>query len=623
VSLWPYNTTDAAIRSVLNAIIDEVAKEADVTSMRDIPGDYAAAIDKAAAGWPGLAFLTRTRSPHSILRDIELAVLALDIRLIVWVEDFERFAGIVDVAMAPEHLRVAPLRALLNELSDVKGLQIILASSAADFRFDIEKFARYVLAVPPLDPPSASRIISLARGICIRRHEVIDPVAAPIRTQIREPIDELGEVLLARFGTMTVDRALAMLASTPRVMKTGLRYAIESWTSLNGELDIDEVFIVSMIRSAYPSVFALINDCISWLRFGGTGDDKPEASAMKIRFDSLSILGNSKEALSYLLSFLFPGWDGLSNKAATGRPQGFASAHTDYWSRYASAVRPVLSDQYLLANVALACTRTSIEPLIEAFYGPRSEAAEAFAQQMLPRDLLPDLLVDIVKYENSREMHQWETKTHASPAVIGAWRLMLQSNPSAADLAVAVRAAFHISVGVNALLAYNIFYYFVSRDSKYQLLKDQTATGLSAEFAMIFSTRSLRDHRRFAASFAGITEPILLWMVWGLDRVRRREYTGLPFHGWWSFARVLLTACRDSPRTILPQLLPLIVDADHSFERDEDGGRMRPSIKYTFQRAVFSLFDVADLRNVLAYTQNVPLARPHAEMRAVALEALT
>lgn len=79
----------------------------------------------------------------------------------------------------------------------------------------------------------------------------------------------------------TFASALSALANTPRVLKQGLSRAHETWTVLKGEIDVDDVLALSVLREASPNAFALLHELVCW--FAASSQDLDDLFDQSIR----------------------------------------------------------------------------------------------------------------------------------------------------------------------------------------------------------------------------------------------------------------------------------------------------------------------------------------------------
>jgi hypothetical protein len=94
VSLWQFETPQAALRGILDAIIDALAGHVSTVSLTGLSGRYVEAVEKLGGFWAAAnALLKPSSSPERILASVDHVALAADIHVVLWIEDLERFAG--------------------------------------------------------------------------------------------------------------------------------------------------------------------------------------------------------------------------------------------------------------------------------------------------------------------------------------------------------------------------------------------------------------------------------------------------------------------------------------------------------------------------------------------------
>jgi hypothetical protein len=93
--------------------------------------------------------------------------------------------------------------------------------------------------------------------------------------------------------------------------------------------------------------------------------------------------------------------------------------------------------------------------------------------------------------------------------------------------------------------------------------------------------KALRDCPRY----------MLARVCWGLGEMRAKEFKGLPFDGWESFADTILEAGRHDPETMLPHIAFMIART-----RDMSDGSTR--FDYDAERAERLFGDVEALRKL-------------------------
>lgn len=603
VGLWSYDSTDAAIRGILEAVTETLAAHVDAHPLRGLPAQYVQAIE-SAEGWAASIgrLLASPHSPSVLLSKYDRVAAAIGLRVVVWLEDFERYAGLAATDERREADRLAPIRGLLGTLSEFQALQVVLATTNTDARFDLEKLARFVQVIPPLEPREVFAIIQRFREACHADH-FFDPVADS-RSRLWPSVaadSELG----AMFGILTDQEALGLLCETPRTLKQGLRLCKDAWDRLRGEVDFDDVLIVSLLRVAEPSVYGLINDSINELRFGVRGDDSKEQTRFSQELDLLlgkDSTGKRKAAVIQLVELVFAGWKFPNANKGKRKLQGFSAEHTDYWGRYVgtTTVLPEETDQSLLEAVEAWRTDRSQRLVTLLVSGVRHSAVEAFAGKLIDSTVLPDLLRDVVAAEMERTPADWNHGVDPG-SVTAVWRLLFRHGVPEDRVVAALDELLRRCLPRHLVLANSLLHLFVVKDPSVRpIVEDAGARkALRATFEDRFLESYADDPAALAESLRGATGGVLLWSLWGLDRVRAKAHLReIPFPRWTALRSAILEAAKLEPAVVMPHLLNLIVLSESIFPSAGDRPEMRERFTYLPEVAA-RLFDLAQLSEAL------------------------
>lgn len=627
VSLWSFDTNDAAIRGILAAVTDSLAEHISTVALKGLPSEYVDAVESGPGSLAALGKLLRAApSPEAILRKYDRAATAIGMRVILWLEDLERYAGTTGIELRREMERLAPIRALLTSLGELAAVQVVLATSDTDAQFDMEKLARFVLPIPPLDSREVYRSLVAFRDECHKR-KFLDPLQDERETLWpSEDSDDAWE-LLSIMGALTERRALGLLCGTPRILKQGLRLCKDAWDQLCGEIDFDDLLVISLLRVAEPQVFTLIARHIRELRHGThSPEGKPDKTVFSSELEGLLSENASslrRSAVIKLVEFVFPSWrSGRASSGAT-RLQGIASSHTDYWTRYIRVERPATleADQRLLEAVLSSRVDFDASLVATLVSGARDEVLEAFIEALLPADRLVPLLAAVVEAEKAGSPRDWKNGAD-SFGVISVWRMMLRHRLAKEQLLQRLPGLIRSCLPRHLPLAQCLVHYFITPSGQVpSLFESQEAADLRAEFvdAVLEAYRSapqdLADALRDAADY------LLLWVVFGLDRVRSNAYReGVPFPRWQEFSPTLLAAARLSPEVVIPQVVRLLVDRETYIDHEKDGPFLQARFVYR-EGSAEMLFGREELQEVLRVGREVPSLREVPEFLRVA-EAL-
>lgn len=150
VSLWPFESTEAAIRGTLHALEAELRRVTSTTSVRLTPTNYLKTIERFDRRLGVLSDLISSEeiSPSDVLSGYNKLAALVGVQIVIWVEDLERFES----SSGAPGAKVAPIYALLCLLQQFEHITVVLASNTLSTCVDIEKIARFVEQIPDLKP---------------------------------------------------------------------------------------------------------------------------------------------------------------------------------------------------------------------------------------------------------------------------------------------------------------------------------------------------------------------------------------------------------------------------------------------------------------------------------------
>jgi len=361
VSLWPFDTPEAAVRGVLRECFSTLGKHASMLAINGLPTRYVDVIERAGGRYGALMrLLASSKQPDEIIAEIDRLAGMCGLRLVVWIEDLERFFGSDRETVSRESRdasdeRARAVQAMLYLLDQQKNIAVVVADASLRSRIDPDKIVRYIERPPRIGPRDALEEIILARGRLLSG--VIDP-ADPEARRFLQP----GSGVVYAMTQMTLDgeptpkAALATIIETPRALKLVLRTVEDVWSVAPGEVDIDHLIMVTALRVCRPDAFAFIDSNVAALRSGRSPSLEREASPSYAEraIESFEKL-HPDVALRVLVRCLFPetkpGY-GLSFRVPQGVYRDSWSSR-DYWRRATSPVRVPdrESDQRLLTTI--------------------------------------------------------------------------------------------------------------------------------------------------------------------------------------------------------------------------------------------------------------------------------
>jgi hypothetical protein len=604
VELWPYETSRAAVAGVIRSLIEMLSQEVSVLSLRGVPGAYAEAMSAAGGIWSVLARLQGTLSdPFESLQAVDRVATMIDLDLVVWIEDLERFAG-GDTDKKTEDERLNPIRALLYGLDQLGSITVITATTTLHARFDIEKIARFVEHLPELPEARVRKLLGLFRN-GLAQAKIIDPATPEVRRKLGDLAADLDIKMLRAFlgrGVHGLEDALVALCKSPRGLKSALRSCLDTWSRLNGEIDVDDVLVLSVLRESQPNAFALIHDHLHYLRGSGAGDrdrerEKKAEIEWKAALQGLQEDEDTRSAVDQIVEFAFKA-DPMAEK-----PQGvWHQGHADYWERFLSA--PHLSeaerDQPILARILKQGDGADDDLLSLLEHQTHSRAVEDF-RRLIDTPRLVSLLVRLVERRSRERASQWSEQE--PPGFVPLWRMWNRRAEQGALPGNVVwrelKRAYEIAVPVNlAIVAELEQYIVIASENLPDMLRDGTNSyGNDAKqyVRKLLVETYVGKASDLVRALDGAKGPVLAWITWGLDRMRRNDLAGLPpVENWKGFAETVLKAAAIDQKIMLPQIAALVSERlPGQFEARTQYGFSRERADRLFgdADAILALFD--------------------------------
>ncbi len=598
VSVWPFDSAQAAVRGILRAIVRELGRHVNVLPLVGLSDDYVTAIEKTARSYGGIARLLRGSSdPEQILQRFSDIACAAGLRLVLWVEDLERFSGGDQLEGEPrierEVERLGPIRALLHLLDRCPQISVVISDTSLRTRFDLGKIARFVEQPPAMDAERVWNVTALLRYRCLGGYPitVIDPASPEARRQLTPKRDaHQVSAWLSSFRDLqpSIPAAIAHTLKTPRALKSALRITLEPWEKFPGEIDLDSVLVASVLRVARPDLFAIVSEHIELFRHGLTdpftvsGEKKPHRVVEQID----KLLANEDErsaaSLRALLSYLFPKYppEGANNDwKDISRPQAlFVDRYADYWRRYLAQepVDEAKSDQRALKSM-MAWRNQESSDLIDRMIDPeRSDQIEQFVGQFRPAELCR-LMRDISDRLARQSAAGWEDQTHAA-GIMAVWRMMLVRQPPEDVVFQTVLDIVQHTAPANLPLAYDVTHFFAASSSGVPpLMSEEQRKEVARTLQGALPENFIGDgaEERLLRAFKDGSPWLIFRIAWSVPPVDGHSST--PFERWPEFGNVLLNLAETHPTVGVPFVVPFITRSNMAtgYRQNENGDTQR------------------------------------------------
>lgn len=356
VSAWEFDNSASLLAGVLTAIKDTVHEVADAYALIGLPSAYVAAV---SSGSEWLSWLTTALSPDhepsDALDRISDILQATNVRVVIWLDDLERFYEGAEGSSEP-------VRALLSLIRDRSHLSFVLSeadSATPSGRFDYPKLCSYIDTVPTVPALILSRLVYSFSEHLRTEVSFVDLVAHfDNDTTLGAPglWDEHSQS-----GTIEMSPwvAIGRTIRTPRNLKRVLRRLREAWNQLRGEVLIEELLVCIVLQEsdrvvhidhtnpAFVGEFyntpamtvpllTLLDEYVTMLqtRSYKDADDSQQLSHSQAFRAFMHIVNNTDDPQGRLIRFLFP------RHLARRHPQSVTHGtgtvlrrQTDYWKR--------------------------------------------------------------------------------------------------------------------------------------------------------------------------------------------------------------------------------------------------------------------------------------------------
>lgn len=578
-SAWPYDSPEAAVRGVLNELIKNLGARVNTLALSGLADNYVSAIEKARGIISGIVNLVRgDYQPNILLERISNVINAVDCRLVLWIEDLERFSGIEQLGEEGQRAirdveRLGALRALFHLIDRKPNISVIIADSTLEARFDIDKIARFVERPPRLIEEKVKHCIAGLRNSCINDSSkpIIDTATSEQRRKLM-PLDSSestwDKTLKDFYGSVSPIEALTELVQTPRVLKFALRLSKDSWDKLAGELDFDDILVASVLKVVRPEMFSFIDKNIKHFRSGfELGGERKENNVTYQFYQSLlkneSI--DEKKSLEVLIEYLFPKVSSNSHLFNSERLQGVAqTVHVDYWDRYLS--EPEIEATYTDQSALQAIRNWQLESendLVSRVLDPdRHLQVEHFVSFFQCDELC--ILLEQVTDRIATMPDTIDPKPGAKPGITSVWRMIGDCAPDQTLLVKTLMRLVEKYVPICLPVVEEIIHYFNNTgDSVPDRLNADNRTLLTNKLYEVIRNEFVEDKNgalKLLDALCDGSPYMIYWLSWGLQRIRADQTKGDPFSGWKKFSSVLLDAAEIDKKKVIPYLISFVTN---------------------------------------------------------------
>jgi len=327
---------------ILECAINELGEHVDVSGLRTVPEQYVAAVDSAGNVFLKIltALATCWKSPLHILEKIDDVLIAIDKRLIIFIEDVDRNKN--------DEVFFNEIASLLDSLRQLKKISFVLAIGRdCDKEEILIKIAEHVENIPRLNRLDVLKTLESFRSHCIALcPDIISTIPKNYkkdkmgwgRSDMIQAMAEIEELI-----DSPID-AILKLTDNPRVLKHALRRTLTTWEKLAGEIDFDDLLIVNVLKVVDERIFSFIDKHIARLCALATDNDKERQDKLREKLEpeykhATEEADYDVNAVSKLLYTLFPRFvgekwtDELLRQDLTSYQHVANNEPTKYWER--------------------------------------------------------------------------------------------------------------------------------------------------------------------------------------------------------------------------------------------------------------------------------------------------
>lgn len=259
---WQFLSAEAAVRNLIEVAADKILDMGDFAALWKIPQKYIEAIKASGSRWSKFvaAFLGGPDNPEEIMSAIGDVLVRLNVRLMIFVDDFDR---IEEDSFATQQA----IAKALNQLQNLPNTQYIISvgqttkaggsERAGKRSWDLLKLTRFQELVPCVDPAEVVKLSKQLRERALKNHDYYLPWSEIKENEVDPLTWHPGwSTLFSRVGYLG---RLIGLVSTPRTLKSTLRESGLAWEGgLKGEIDWHDLVLANALKAAEPAVFEWI-----------------------------------------------------------------------------------------------------------------------------------------------------------------------------------------------------------------------------------------------------------------------------------------------------------------------------------------------------------------------------
>ncbi len=249
-SCWGFETSASAIHSMLASAISEVSAEIDTFQIDSLPENYQQMFSAGGDWAENLSNLVLDKSnPMDQFSHLSKLLGEIGGRLVVVVEDLDRGDT--------QGFEIQEVLAFLERLKAYSNFSFILTGGLnSSRRIDYAKLCDHIEYLRTIQTTHLSGLVERVRGRCLDtevfRHLRLGEPAGNHQWSLTSGL------MMRNYEEYSLPAAVALLLSTPRSLRHVLGRTYRAWCVLHGEIDLNHLLAVNVLRFGAPESFQFL-----------------------------------------------------------------------------------------------------------------------------------------------------------------------------------------------------------------------------------------------------------------------------------------------------------------------------------------------------------------------------
>lgn len=373
---------------------------------------------------------------------------------------------------------------------------------------------------------------------------------------------------------------ISELIVTPRLLKYALRHCLLSWECLHGEVNFNDLLVLSVLRTCAPEAFNFVLTNYTDLRnLDGIRDsNEREKASKRCEAKWVECTKNvpwNEIAAKKLVQFMFYAWrEGYANPRKVKPKQGVQECTpTDYLNRVIAGIIPdtEVRDQEVIKAID-AWRKTPDNPLYmfkeKSLYlnllddAKFSVRFEHFSERLLKGHEIRSIASEVI----TLAIKKYGKFAHvdAIPGFIPLWRLAIREPISPETHQAWVLGEVTKAIPICLRFANDIYYYW--RTNREDEINTKAIRSASRPQIITYAKSCFGDKPKL---FLEVLDPKFMYTSYHFCfhfSTLDEGGAGFSHPDWIWFSNLLLDAAKIDPQCIIPQIVCFVTDEQHSFE---------------------------------------------------------